>query len=435
MDIKDYLGFTLGKKYDLNKDEICLLALILTDLRAREFDIRIAGAPLLYAFDPLVEGERYSMIATSRQYYNLVAMLAVVTEENLRDAFNMLITERSSSQPFKRVAVVFLQEWQQTIKMVEMVAEPVRQLEAAEETSAYEGWIATGKYEVSSPTGDGQEPVLKSYNLAEKIDDAPGVVQLARLVHACWDAKSGTIDLGRLEGVTVLMAQLFQGERNHFAEKMTELQKAARPEPVSIWPKNKEHWVFDPIWSAPRVAWPVSGEYPVREELEEIIRNAAKFAVSRASGMGTTRGLNIEGFVDNTVIGLIGDGRDGATFDFRKLFFQKVLERSFAPTVAEPATPAVVAEPEPAAGGTELQRKAAAAQDFQRPEVLPVEERGAPATTDLIKDLQDRPAPVYEEVRQPAKSADTGTTDAQAPVGDEPVLDNLPADEADLVKD
>lgn len=347
----EYLQLMLGAKYQLEKDDLLLITAIATVLRGRNIEVTFASAPLFGQLNG-EEGhserhQLYKVVTQGMAYWELTQALGGVDNKYRAASYlREIMNGRGGTPSIRKVAMVLVSEWEVPAPppvSAEDMAGTDRQDEAR---PAHDGWLATGKYKVEGEEGD------KTYDLDAKTGEEgePAVVTIARLIRASWDPVLNQVDPVRLEKVSLMLGHVLMGERQQMIAQLEEAKKAAKPEPVSIWPKNKEHWIFDARYSALQAPWALNKDYPCRQAIEDVVRSAARFAVSRASGMGNSRVFNIEGFVENVVLGLFGDGTNEKDFDFSKLVFHKKGPLPATPAVVEtPAAPApAVAEP---AGG------------------------------------------------------------------------------------
>jgi len=353
----EYLQLMLGAKYQLEKDDLLLITAIATVLRGRNIEVTFASAPLFGQLNG-EEGhserhQLYKVVTQGMAYWELTQALGGVDNKYRAASYlREIMNGRGGTPSIRKVAMVLVSEWEVPAPppvSAEDMAGTDRQDEAR---PAHDGWLATGKYKVEGEEGE------KTYDLDAKNgeDGEPAVVTIARLIRASWDPVLNQVDPVRLEKVSLMLGHVLMGERQQMIAQLEEAKKAAKPEPVSIWPKNKEHWIFDARYSALQAPWALNKDYPCRQAIEDVVRSAARFAVSRASGMGNSRVFNIEGFVENVVLGLFGDGTNEKDFDFSKLVFREKTPAAeaagttihFEAPLEAAATPAPAAEP---AGG------------------------------------------------------------------------------------
>jgi hypothetical protein len=352
----EYLNLMLGVKYQLESDDINLIIAIAAILRDRNIKVSFASAPL---FDELngdeFRSERaliYKMVTQGFHFWEVTQMLGGMGSawhaiQYLREVMN----SNGGTPSLRKVAMVFVSEW--PVPMPPPVSEsdmaqPERQITPVE---GYKGWLVTGKMELEDADHTKRTFDLNTQPEGEEAAQEPAVVQIARMLRVTWNADKGVVEPERLEKIAMLLGHMLLSEREHFMGKLKEAQSAAKPEAPLIWPKNKDHWIFDPRLSALNAPMPLNNDFPARQRLTEVAREAARFAVSRASGMGTSRVFNIEGFVENVAIGLFGDGTNEHNFDFRTLVFDKEVAAE-APKPAEPApAPAPVETEAPAEVG------------------------------------------------------------------------------------
>jgi hypothetical protein len=320
MDLKKYLLFTLGQRYSLDEKDVVMIAWLMHELREAGHPIRLAGAPLADTFEGFSEHTAYEMIAGNRQLYEIQQEIRHGANVDTFQLVKGLIKANRSTDNMRRAAIVVVTEWQEPLQLVaaEEIVEPSAWVPAID----YNGWLKTGMYTLTTsfPDGENGEPMVVGYDLTKHDGtEVPVEVLIARVMHAVWNPELGAVDPSRVENVTRLLAQLFNHEREHHqtvVAQLTEQVKASTS--PRLWPKEETHWLFDPKWASKTAAFPVPMDHPKRPELVEAIGDAAKFAVSRASGMGTSRVFNIEAFVTNVVGGLIGEGGggEGNLFDF-----------------------------------------------------------------------------------------------------------------------
>lgn len=325
MDLKKYLLFTLGQRYSLDEKDVIMIVWLMHELREAGKPIRLAGAPLADTFEGLSEHAVYEMISGNRQLYEVQQEIRHGLNVDAFQLVKSLIKAQRSTDNMRRAAIVVVTEWQEPLSL-QAEAEPEPETPAApspeQYLTDYNGWLKTGKYVLTVPhrgEEEGPDETVVFDLTKHEGTEVPVEVLIARVMHAVWNPELGAVDPSRVENVTRLLAQLFNHEREHHQLAITQMSEQVKTSTQPrLWPKEESHWLFDPKWASKQAAFPVPMDHPKRPELVEAIGDAAKFAVSRASGMGTSRVFNIEAFVTNVVGGMIGEGGggEGNLFDF-----------------------------------------------------------------------------------------------------------------------
>lgn len=308
MKLTDYLGITLGKRYDLDDKQIQLAAAVLVAIRDKGVRPTMVCAPRLNIFLEVEQPiDMFDVLTVNRSWFYMVRAIDMASSEA---DFGAMLNEYITSMhgDLSRVALAVSSELVIVRELKEFLETPAEDNSAPAQGDvvAMEGatWLKDGILVIDEHTWD----------LNEKIEnDAPVEVQIARLIYSTRDPSTGVIGAKMLEQCAVLLARFMTAERStaintvkSLEEQVAKLQERSK---LGMWPADKEHWVYDPAMSAPCAPVIVApGE--ARDLLTSILSRAARFAVSRASGMGTSRALNIEGFVDNVVIGVIGQGNE-----------------------------------------------------------------------------------------------------------------------------
>lgn len=330
----EYLSTVLGPKYKLTTFEVDTMAAALAEIYRTGFRMKLDGAPLLWDFDTFTDDEIYEVVRQGINYWGLLSRLGHTADPvGVFHTLRMFMTKGDAPSDLRKVAMVLLTEWSEGV----VLEERSRQIAPQESDEApvrkrlsdlamgmeveHEGWLATGKYPLQVPNENGVGSETTIIDLDQPFDEEklPAALSIARLMRAAWNAEKGIVEPMRVEAMVELLAGLFHAERVMFEQKINEAQ-SSRSEASSLWPKHEGHWIFDQQVSVLQPGLKMAHDHPNRMEVEAAVNRAARFAVSRASGMGTSRIFNIEGFVHNVALGLLGDGQDGENFDIGEMF-------------------------------------------------------------------------------------------------------------------
>lgn len=353
----EYLSTIFGAKYKLTRHEINVMAAVLAEAYLVGTRVHLDGAPLLWNFDHVGEEAVYEIVGSDRAYWGMLSRIgASGSPGDVYRTLMMYMTREGGPDDLKKICMILLTEWsegkdhaERSNQLSPAPDESHRQEQgrSGEERKVHMGWLATGKYplEVKGEREGEFDTKFVDLDVEPESADVPAIVQIARLLRATWNAEGGFVDPTSLEAMTMLLARLFMAERQLLEARLKEATKPA--EPASLWPKNESHWIFDPQSTAIAPGLKMSIDHPSRGKVELAVLNAAKFAVARASGMGTSRVFNIEGFVNAVALGLIGDGLDGENFDVGEVFGRVEThipcERQHVDDVAPAGTPAKAA--------------------------------------------------------------------------------------------
>lgn len=330
----EYLSTVLGPKYKLTTFEIDTMAAALAEIYRTGFRMKLDGAPLLWDFDAFTDDEIYEVVRQGINYWGLLSRLGHTTDPvSVFHTLRMFMTKGDAPSDLRKVAMVLLTEWSEGVVLEERSRQispdqdeaPRKRLSdlagMEELEKAWDGWLATGKYPLQVPNENGVGSETTIIDLDQPFDEEklPAALSIARLMRAAWNAEKGIVEPMRVEAMVELLAGLFHAERVMFEQKINEAQ-SNRSEANNLWPRHEGHWIFDPQLANIEPGLKMAHDNPSRLEVEAAVNRAARFAVSRASGMGTSRVFNIEGFVHNVVVGLLGDGQDGQNFDVAEVF-------------------------------------------------------------------------------------------------------------------
>lgn len=313
MNLKDYLLLMLEQKYRLTPEDGTVLVAIISAVRHREIPVALKACPRLDAFEECGIQGVYEAVKMNTAWFKFVLDLQhAKTQADVYNLLNALMEHAYTG--VSKLALVLTSEWQYAPRMLEAWSDEPEPETPAPVTSDYNGWLATGKYtiEVKAATED-HGADYATYDLTvNDHGDVPVEVLLARVIHAAFDPATMQVVPTRLENVTKLLAQLFMHERNHHELQLKQVaeqqQQTAPTSAARLWPTDDNHWIYDPELSKLQVCWPMLMGNPLRDAMRDAIDRTAKFAVSRASAMGSSRIFNLEAFVYNMIIGLIGDG-------------------------------------------------------------------------------------------------------------------------------
>lgn len=326
----DYLGTIFGAKYKLTSYEIDIMAAVLAEAYLIGAVIKLDGAPLLWNFEHVDEAAVYDIVGRDRAYWGLLSRIGASNSPgDVYRTLMMYMTREGGPDDLKKICIILLTEWSEGKDLAERSNQispssdaPARHepIHGAEERKMHMGWLATGQYPLEVKGEHEGEFTTQIIDLdqVQENSDVPAVVQIARLLRATWNPETGEVEASRVEAMTMLLARLFMAERQLLEARLKEATKPA--EPASLWPKDEGHWIFDPQSAVMAPGLKMSIDHPSRAQVELAALNAAKFAVARASGLGTSRVFNIEGFVNAVALGLIGDGQGGENFDVGEVF-------------------------------------------------------------------------------------------------------------------
>lgn len=325
MKLKDYIALTLGAKYGMvNNDRAAsLAATVVTIMRQNGLEFGLLSAPKLDLFEDLSDYDMHHVFVNTTNSKVSGALFRMMRASSREQATEILIDMIHLEDAAMSIAGLAVSSELVGVGAFELGGEPVEQLGGEDAakivvmgngTDTNEGtWLKTGIIEVEGVT----------YNLVETNDGkVPAEVQVARIFFCAKDPVSGIIGAQVLEKVAGLLARFMVDERRSVSEHIgllnSQLQQATAEKAPreSIWPADQTHWIYDPQWARDLPAFPTPLTHPLREQLVTEITNAAKYALSRASGMGTARVLNIEGLIDNVAIGLLGNGGEEQVFDW-----------------------------------------------------------------------------------------------------------------------
>lgn len=320
MDLKDYLLLTLEQKYRLTSDEGAVLTAIVSAIRDRHIPVALQSCPRLDAFKDVGYQGLHEVSKTSVVWFKFMLELQHCSDQGQVYALIDALMEH----PYvgvSKMALVLTSEWRWVGQT--LVAEPAEvEPEGKPETptdEVYKGWLATGQYILKTPSGDSSVPDKEEpFDLNTRGNNGNSVeVLLAQVMFAAFDKDTNSVDPRRLENLPPMLATVFGNERLQYEAQLKQLndQLATNQMMSKLWPANEQHWIYDPELSKLNVAWPTPSTSPLRDYMATTIEKAAKFAMSRASAMGSSRVFNIEAFLHNMIVGLIGDGA-GAEGEF-----------------------------------------------------------------------------------------------------------------------
>lgn len=329
MDLKGYLSLTLGKRFDL-QDRGAVAAMVVSAILNRGGLIKLVNCPLLEKFKPMDNGEIHALVSNSLSTFDILQQVQAATSNH--DAYEALLNAVNwPNEDVSKACLALITDWVHIGLMpatdngsnteyqhwaVETL-EPAVKVDDGVSHPEHVGWLATGMfpYPVEVNGHSVTRQVLLDDHAVAGDGSLPVEAHMARLLRSTWDAERGMVDPTKLESLAKLLAEVMTSQQEVAAAA---IEQTKANEQTRLWPKDESHWLFDDKWATMQAAFPVPMEHPKRLELAQAIEGAAKFAVSRASGMGTSRIFNIEAFVYNVIHGLIGEGNGGIgnLFDF-----------------------------------------------------------------------------------------------------------------------
>lgn len=151
-------------------------------------------------------------------------------------------------------------------------------------------WLVNGKY----PQGDSVIDLDGEVDPKQPLTPAATV---ARLIRATVNTETGQIKGDMLEKVAQVLGDMLEKT----ARAADQALQNQRPAERSLWPEEPSHWIFakNDKDLPPLVEAPKSREEESTMRLRA--RDIAMGAVRAASGYGSSRVFNIEGFVENVV--------------------------------------------------------------------------------------------------------------------------------------
>lgn len=341
MKLNDYLKVSLAGTYHLSFAAVSLTAAVISLARRSDINVILKCSPKIETFESLTTDEIWGVLQDFPvEVFELsLAVTRCKNSEQLLDRIEQLIHHDNDDISLMALA---LSSEMAVVKVFEnFMGEPM------------EGTSHAGQIQDLQPGLELVEPGTwmsngimtfgeKTYDLHQELDQsAPLQVHIARIMFATRNQQTGVIQPVMLEGVSDMLAALLVAEH----EKTQ--QATANAGQKLPWPADPSHWIFDQQLLELSPEFPTPWTNPLRGVLEAAITKAARFAVCRATGSGTSRGVNLEGFVANVAIGLLGEGLpDGGEFNWASLagnvnLLEQVAQDLASFSAVDPTLPAV----------------------------------------------------------------------------------------------